>query len=149
MPRPGMMSVSLATVAALVAGAGVVTAVVRTAAEQKPAIGQIATLLDHHHAGRVAHAVVPSSRATLSAQRLQSTWDALIRVTGPLTSVTRTLVVTEEGGRRDELEMLQFSKGYVGTLSAQRVGNHITGLCCWAAVLSVPRQLWPGHGAHS
>jgi hypothetical protein len=128
MPRRGLVPVSLATAAVVTAAAGVVTVVVRTAAAHPPAVGQIARLLDRHHADRVADAVTATSRASLSAQRLQSTWDALTRTTGPLSSVTRTLVVPAGNGRTDELEVLRFSGGYVGALSAQRVGAHITGL---------------------
>lgn len=128
MPRPGTMAVSLATAVVVTAGAGVVTAVVRAGAEHPPAVGQVAPLLDHHHADRVAHAVVTSARATLSTQRLESTWDALIRTTGPLSGVTRTVVVSTGSGRLDELEVLRFSSGYIGTLSVRRVGDQITGL---------------------
>ena len=107
---------------------GVVAATVRAGGEQPASVGQLAVLLAHRRAAVISHAVAPQARTKLSTARLQSAWDVVTQTAGPLQAVTRTVVVREAGGARDEIEVLRFSGDYVGTLSAHRVGRTITAL---------------------
>jgi hypothetical protein len=107
---------------------GVIAVAVRAGGEQSPSVGQLASLLAHRHSQTITRAVAAESRATLSAEHLQSTWDAMTRTTGPLREVTKTIVVREAGSSRDEIELLRFSGGYVATLAAHRQGHEITAL---------------------
>ena len=107
---------------------GVVTVVVRATGHSSAAVGQLASLLAHGHADTIALAVAPRARAVLTADHLQSTWDAMTRGTGPLRGVTKTIVVREGGDAQDEIELLSFGGVHIGVLSARRDGSRITGL---------------------
>jgi len=115
-----------AIVATLIAG--VVTVPLHAGRHQAASVGRLASLLAHHHADAVTAAVVPESRSTLSAKRLQSDWDAITQVAGPLRGVAKTVVVGESGGAADEIELVRFGNGQVGIVAAHRVGKSISGL---------------------
>lgn len=116
-----------AALAATLAAAAA-TVAVRVTEGPSVRVGQLAPLLAHGHARTVAAAVTADARSMLSADKLASTWAAVALETGRLTAVTATLVVREGDGVRDELELLRFAKGGIGTLSAHWVGTRISGL---------------------
>src|SRR5438270_8103799 len=101
-------STALAPVIGATLLAGVVAVALRAGGESSPSVGHLASLLAHHHAHAIARAVAPESRSTLSAGRLQFTWDAITAVTGPMQGTPKTIVVHEAGGATDEIELVQF-----------------------------------------
>jgi len=131
--------VAVATALAATLAGGGATAVVRALNSEDASVGHLARLLAAHRAGVVADHVAPSAADDLTKQRLQASWAQVVVSTGPLRRVTRTYVVHESDGVKDELELLAFAHGS-GTLAVHRTPAGITGLYLLASTLTDTRS---------